>query len=134
MVLVLKLFALIPLIFALTVTPVLYARQGSPLTARAASEVTPTRPRMGRPRRGEEKKPRPEDTGSETQFLEFPDLMRRWNVARQTLERWSREDPTFPPPYRFFNSIVRKYALADVVAYERAALRRPSPIGKGRGR
>jgi hypothetical protein len=99
----------------------------------AADTDIPTTRRMGRPRKGEEKKPRPSQTSGETQFLEFTDLMRRWSVARQTLEVWSRR-PDFPPVYRFSNSIVRRYLESDVVAYERAALKRPSPIGKGGAR
>jgi hypothetical protein len=76
---------------------------------------------MGRPKRGEEKKPRPPQTGSETQFLEFTDLMRRWSVSRQALERWSRL-PDFPAAYRLADSTVRRYRESDIEQYERRAV------------
>ena len=75
---------------------------------------------------------RPELTGRKTgtappqatRFLEIGDLMERWKVSRQTLEKWLRRDPHFPPPHRFANSKIRKFKETDVETYERAALTR----------
>jgi hypothetical protein len=64
-----------------------------------------------------------------TQFLEVGDLMRRWGVARQTVENWSRTDPHFPAAYRFADSRVRKFKESDVEVYERAALSRREARG-----
>jgi hypothetical protein len=50
------------------------------------------------------------------------DLMERWNVSRQTVERRIRTDPDFPPIYRFKNSKIRKVTEPDVETYERSAL------------
>jgi hypothetical protein len=57
-----------------------------------------------------------------TQFLEVGDLMRRWNVSRQTVERWWRENKNFPPTYRFPGSKIRKFKETDVEQFERASL------------
>jgi hypothetical protein len=80
---------------------------------------------------------RPELTGRKigaattqaTRFLTMGDLMERWQVSRQTLEKWLRHDPLFPPPHRFANSTVRKFKEGDVEVYERAALARREAKG-----
>jgi predicted DNA-binding transcriptional regulator AlpA len=61
------------------------------------------------------------DKTKPTQFLEIGDLMARWNVSRQTIERWVRADPNFPPPFRFSDSRVRKFKESNVEAFERLA-------------
>jgi hypothetical protein len=66
----------------------------------------------------------PDPTTRPTRFLEIGDLMERWHVSRQTIERWLRKDPNFPPPFLFANSRVRKFKEDNVEDYERAALTR----------
>jgi predicted DNA-binding transcriptional regulator AlpA len=58
-----------------------------------------------------------------TKFLSVPDLMERWDVSRQTIERWWRIKPDFPKTYRFPGSSIRKFKEADVEAFERLALK-----------
>jgi hypothetical protein len=65
-----------------------------------------------------------DQTTKARRFLKFGDLMKRWNVSRQCVERWSRVDPAFPPAYRFADSRDRKYEEGDVETYERSALSR----------
>jgi hypothetical protein len=63
-----------------------------------------------------------DQTTKATRFLDFSDLMARWNAPRPTVERWSRVDPDFPPAFRFADSPIRKYREDHVEIYERKAL------------
>jgi hypothetical protein len=62
-------------------------------------------------------------------FLDVGDLGERWKVSRQTIENWIRNDPDFPPAYRFADSRVRKFTEPDVETYERGALVRREARG-----
>jgi predicted DNA-binding transcriptional regulator AlpA len=67
-----------------------------------------------------------------TRFLDMGDLCERWAVSRQTLERWIREDPTFPKPVRLGpKSKIRKFTENHVEEYERAAVVRGKKEARG---
>ena len=63
-------------------------------------------------------------------FLGTGDLMSRWNVSKQFLERRLRADPLFPVPYRFTGSDIRKWTEQQIEDYEKIAIRQMTGGGE----
>jgi hypothetical protein len=65
-----------------------------------------------------------DETTKPMRFLDWGDLMKRWNYSRQTLERKMRNDPDFPPVYTWPGSKIRKCKEHEVEHYEQKVLTR----------
>ena len=55
-------------------------------------------------------------------YLGTKDLMLRWGVSKQTIERRLRTDPNFPQPSTFPNSPIRKRTEEQAEDYEKLAV------------
>ena len=51
------------------------------------------------------------------QFLTDRDVAKRYGVARQTVWRWVKSDPDFPPPVQIAKGTTR-WRLSELVAFE----------------
>jgi hypothetical protein len=55
-------------------------------------------------------------------YLGMNDLLERWDVSKQTVERRLRTDPDFPQPFKFPNSPIRKWTEEQIENYEKLAV------------
>lgn len=55
-------------------------------------------------------------------YLGMNDLLERWGVGKQTVERRLRNDPAFPQPFKFPNSPIRKWTEEQIEDYEKLAV------------